>query len=532
MTDAFDHIVVGGGTAGCVLAERLSRDGRRRVALVEAGGTRESPWVRIPAGFSRLLTDPRHNWRLQSDPEPGTMDRAIAIPKGRGLGGSTLINGMIWVRGQAADYDGWAQKGCRGWGFSDLLPIFRRVEDFDAAPPGDPLRTRGGTVPVTTVSERPAIGAAFIDAAAAAGHPVNPDYNGASQDGFGYYQVNQRRGRRASAADAYLAPARGRSNLVVMTNTAVRRIVLDGRRATGVEVRGPGGNRTLHARAEVVLAAGAIHSPQLLEVSGIGDPAVLAAAGVETRHALPGVGANYIDHYCTRMNWRVTQPVTLNEMTRGLPLLREVARYALTRRGILTYGTGLVHGFMRTREGLVGPDVQLFFIHASYANAAERRLDRQPGMTVGVSQMRPESRGTIHLRTPDPADPPAIRPNFLDAAEDRRCMVEGMKMTRAVVDQAPLDPFRGPEISPGAACRTDEDWLAFARENGQTIYHASGTCRMGVDGGAVVDPALRVRGIDSLRVADASVMPTIPSGNIQAAVFVIAEKAGDLILEG
>ncbi|MGX9854556.1 GMC family oxidoreductase [Limimaricola variabilis] len=528
MNDIFDYIIVGGGTAGCVLANRLTADGRNSVALIEAGSAGQSPWVSIPAGFSKLLTNPRHNWRLQTEPEEATDNRVIAIPKGKGLGGSTLINGMIYVRGQPQDFDGWAQSGCTGWSFEDVLPYFKRIESFDTGEAG--LRGRAGPLPLTTVTERPEIGRAFIAAAMAAGHPLNADYNGSSQDGFGYYQVNQKEGRRVSAADAYLDPARKRHNLTVLTGSHVLRVLLEGRRATGVEIRQGSQNRHVRARCEVVLAAGAVQSPQLLELSGIGDPQVLSAAGIEMRHALPGVGANYMDHFCTRMSWRVTQPVTLNEQTRGLSLLRAVAQYATSRTGILTYATGLVHGFLRTRPGLEGPDVQLFFMHASYANAAERKLDRQPGMTIGVTQLRPESRGTIHVRSANPLEPPAIRPNFLATAEDRRCMVEGMKMTREIVEQGPMDKFRGGEINPGKHCESDADWLRFARRNGQTIYHASGTCRMGTGHDAVVDPQLRVHGIGGLRVVDASIMPSIVSGNTQAAVFMIAEKASDLML--
>ncbi|UXX82049.1 GMC family oxidoreductase [Roseovarius pelagicus] len=529
MTDTYDYIIVGGGNAGCVLANRLTVSGKHTVALIEAGEEGQSHWVDVPAGFSKLLTNPRHNWRLVSEPEKNTMNRQIAIPKGRGLGGSTLINGMIYVRGQPQDFDGWAQRGCRGWSFDDVLPYFKKIEDYDAA--DGPLRARGGPLPLTTVKERPEIGQAFIDAAKAAGHPENDDYNGESQDGFGYYQVNQHSGRRVSAAAAYLDPVRKRGNLAIITGAQVSRILLEGRRAAGIELRQHGQTRQLHARAEVILAAGAFHSPQLLELSGIGDGGVLRAAGIEVAHEAVGVGANYIDHYCTRMNWRVTQPVTLNELTRGLSLVKSVLQYALTHKGILTYGTGLVHGFMRTRPDIAGPDVQLFFMHASYANAAERKLDKLPGMTIGVTQLRPESRGTIHISKPDVATAPTIRPNFLSAAEDRRAMVEGMKMTREVVAQAPMNRFRGAELSPGADCQSDDDWLQFARQNGQTIYHASGTCRMGTDDGAVVDPALKVRGIDGLRVVDASIMPTIVSGNTQAAVFMIAEKGADLILQ-
>lgn len=526
---AFDYVVVGGGTAGCVLAARLSEDPRRSVLLLEAGGEPTGFWIPIPAGFSKLLTNERWNWRFWTEPEPGTGDRRIAVPRGKGLGGSTLINGMIWVRGQPQDYDGWAQRGCAGWGFADVLPYFRRLEAYDGG--ASDQRGGDGPVPVATVAERPAIAKAFIAAGQAAGWGRNPDYNGAAQDGFGWYQVNQRGGRRADAASAYLAPARRRPNLTVLTGAQVLRIDLDGRRAAGVTARIAGADVAFRARAEVILAAGAVQTPQLLELSGLGDPEVLAAVGVPVAVAAPGVGANYADHFCTRLNWRVSQRVTLNEQTRGLPLAREVARYVLTRRGILTLGTGLAHGFVRTRPGLEGPDAQFFFMHASYANAAERRLDREPGMTLGVTQLRPQSRGTIHIRSADPFAQPAIRPNFLDAEEDRRCMVEAMKIGRAVMAQAPMDPFRGMELSPGPACAADDDWLAFARANGQTIYHVAGTCRMGGDPDAPLDARLRFRGVEGLRVADASAMPTMVSGNTQAAVFMLAEKAADLIAE-
>ncbi|MDP4024657.1 GMC family oxidoreductase N-terminal domain-containing protein [Methylobacterium sp. NEAU 140] len=524
---AFDDVIVGGGTAGCVLAERLSASGTRRVLLLEAGGRARSPWVAVPAGFSRLLQHPAYNWRFRTEPEEATGGRVISVPRGKGLGGSTLINGMIYVRGQPQDYDAWAQAGCRGWGFSDVLPYFRRLEDYDGPP--DPLRARGGPLPLTEVAERPVLAEAFIAAAQAAGHPRNPDYNAATQDGFGYYQVNQRGGRRVSAADAYLRPALRRPNLAVVTDAHVLRLAFAGARATGVVARVGGRERLFRARGAVILAAGAAQTPQILELSGIGDPAILARLGVPVRRESPGVGANYMDHYCTRMNWRVRRPVTLNEQTRGFRLGLAAARYLATRRGILTLGTGLAHGFVRTRPGLDGPDVQYFFMHASYANAAERKLDRLPGMTIGVTQLRPESRGTIHAVSPDPFQPPAIRPNFLATEADRRAMVEGMKIARTIVEAAPMDPYRGAELNPGPECRTDADWLDFARRDGQTIYHICGTCRMGGDPGAVTDPELRVRGVDGLRVADASVMPSIVSGNTQAAVFMIAEKASDLI---
>jgi choline dehydrogenase-like flavoprotein len=526
--ETFDYVIVGGGTAGCVLANRLTADGKHSVLVLEAGCRPTSPWIEIPAGFTKLLVNERYNWRFQSEPEAGTRDRVIAIPRGKGLGGSSLINGMIYVRGQPRDYDQWAQAGCTGWGFDDVLPYFRKLEDFHGRP--DPLRGQGGPLPVTEVSERPVLAEAFIAAAGEAGFPRNPDYNGRQQDGFGYYQVNQRNGRRVSAEKAYLDPARGRANLDIRTEAHVTRIELEAGRAVAVRYLRGGEERVVRARREIVLAAGAIQSPQLLELSGIGDPAVLKGAGLDVGHALPGVGANYIDHFCTRMNWRVLQPVTLNEATRGVRLAAAVLQYFATRRGILTLGTGLAFGFVRSRPDLATPDVQYFFMHASYANAAERKLDHLPGMTIGVAQMRPESSGTIHVRSPDPFAPPAIRPNFLAARTDQMCMVEGMRIARHIVAQPALTPYRGAEMSPGAACESDDDWLAFARENGQTIYHACGTCRMGRDPMAVVDERLRVHGLRGLRVVDASIMPNIVSANTQAAVLMIAEKAADLIM--
>ncbi|ALA19476.1 MULTISPECIES: GMC family oxidoreductase [Chelatococcus] len=526
--ETFDFIIVGGGNAGCVLADRLSAGGRHSVLLLEAGGRDSGFWIPIPAGFSKLLVNDVYNWRFATEPEDSVKGRSIAIPRGKGLGGSTLINGMIYVRGQPQDYDTWAQMGCTGWGFDDVLPYFRRLEAFDGA--GDETRGRDGPLAVTTVAERPVLAEAFIKAAGEAGFPRNSDYNGRDQEGFGYYQVNQRNGRRVSAADAYLRPARGRPNLAVRTHAHVLRVDFDGRRAAGVTYRSGGRDVSVKARGEVILAAGAMQTPQLLELSGVGDPAVLAALGLPVRHALAGVGANYMDHFCTRMNWRVKQKVTLNEATRGYRLALAVAQYFLTRKGILTLGTGLAHGFVRTRPELAGPDIQYFFMHASYANAAERKLDREPGMTIGVTQLRPESRGSIHARSPDPLAPPVIRPNFLATQEDRDCMVEGMRIARRIVEQPAMDAFRAHEMSPGPDCRSYDDWLEFARSNGQTIYHACGTCRMGADEKAVVDPRLRVRGLEGLRVVDASIMPTIVSANTQAAVFMIAEKAADLIL--
>lgn len=525
----FDYVIVGGGTAGCVLAARLSADPGNSVVLIEAGGSARSRWIDIPAGFSKLLTGSQHNWRFETEPEDNVLGRRLVVPRGKGLGGSSLINGMIYVRGQREDFDGWSQHGARGWSFDDVLPYFKRVESFAG---GDPaLRGRDGPLSIVRVTETNPLADAFIAAGEQAGFPRNPDYNGASQDGFGYYQVTQKNGRRWSAYDGYLRPALGRSNLHVITDALAVGLEMDGRRAVRVVLRQDGGLRRVAARREILLTAGAIQSPHLLELSGIGDPERLAAAGIPVRHALAGVGANYQDHFATRMNWRVTRPITLNELSRGWRLGLAVARYYLRRTGILTLGTGLAHGFVRTRPDLEGPDVQYFFMHASYANAADRALDRQPGMTVGVTQLRPQSRGLVHARSPDPLQPPAIRPNFLADPIDQQTLVEGMRVARRIIGQPAMDAFRAQELNPGPAVTTEAEWLDFARRNGQTIYHPVGTCRMGQGPSAVVDERLRVHGLDGVRVVDAAVMPVMVSANTQAAVMMIAEKGADLILQ-
>ncbi|MFC4276559.1 GMC family oxidoreductase [Achromobacter aloeverae] len=523
----FDFIIAGGGTAGCILANRLTADGRHRVLLIEAGEDAASMWIGIPAGFSKLLVDPRFNWRFATEPEENTLGRVISVPRGKGLGGSTLINGGIYVRGQRQDYDAWAAAGATGWSHADVEPYFRRLECYAQ---GGPSRGKDGPMHLTQVRERYPIAEAFLAAAREDGQRINEDYNGDSQEGFGYYQVLQKDGRRWSAADGYLKPARGRANLQVESDARVLRLVFEGKRCVGVVYRQRGQDVTVRAARETLLCMGAVQSPQMLELSGIGDPQRLRALGIALVHAAPQVGENYIDHYATRMNWRVKGTVTLNEMSRGWRLARQVGLYYAARRGILTLGTGLVHGFIKSRPDMAEPDVQYFFVHASYANAAERILDRHPGMTLGVAQLRPRSVGSIHARTPDPADAPAIRPNFLATQVDRDALVHGMEVARRIVGQPAMAPYIDAETSPGAAVRTYDEWLDFARRNGQTIYHPIGTCRMGEDDAAVTDPRLRVRGVQGLRVVDASVMPSMVSGNTQAAVMMVAEKAADLIL--
>jgi choline dehydrogenase-like flavoprotein len=524
--DDVDYLIVGGGTAGCILANRLTASGRHRVMLVEAGGKPRSPFIRIPAGFGHLLRSRRYNWGYESEPDPDTDGRAIPIPSGRGLGGSGLINGMVYVRGQAADYEGWAAAGATGWGWRDVEPYFRRIEDYAQGGAG---RGRGGPLHVTQVRERFPVGDAFLRAVEEDGGRLVDDYN-LEQAGFGYYQVNQFRGRRWSPYEAYLAPARKRPNLTVMSDTLALGLTLDGARCTGARLADGRSERLVRARREVIVTAGAIRSPHLLELSGVGRAQTLDSIGVRVRHELPEVGENYSDHYALRMNWRLHGIQSLNESTRGWRLAAAAAQYAIRRTGILTLGPALCHGFVTVGPEGDRPDTQFLFMHASYENAARRVLDREPGMTIGIIQQRPHSAGSIHIASPDPTRPPAIHPRFLSAPEDRAHVVAAMRLARRLVSRPSLASLVAREMNPGPDADDDAGLLAWARATGQTLYHPCGTCRMGGDDAAVVDTRLRVRGIEGLRVADASVMPSITSGNIHAPVMMIAERASDMIL--
>ena len=523
----FDYIIVGAGSAGCVLANRLSEDPRSTVLLLEAGPKDSSMWIKIPAGFTKLLNSPIYNWNFESEPEPNTANRRIPIPRGRTLGGSSAINGMLYVRGNPLDYNTWSQFGNRGWGYDAVLPYFRKAENF--APGGDESRGRGGPLHVEHMRERAELLDAFIDAAVDKGYRRNKDYNNGQQEGFGYFQVTQKGGERWSCARGYLDPIRSRANLKIETDAYTTKVLLEGKRAVGVAYTQNGVTKEARANREVIVSAGAVKSPHILELSGIGNPDLLSSLGIPVNHALPGVGENYRDHYAPRMNWRVKLPVTLNERSRGIPLMKEVFKYYTQRRGILTFTAGIAYGFVKTRPELEEPDVQFHFAHASYGNAQKRDLETEPGMTLTVYQCRPESKGSIHAKSNDPTAAPAIRPNYLADPFDQRVLVDGMKMGRDIINSSVMDKYRAYEMNPGDKVQTDADWLQFARENGQTTYHVIGTCKMGQDPMAVVDDNLRVRGIAGLRVIDASIMPTVPSGNTNAAVIMIAEKGADMV---
>ncbi|WP_163851870.1 GMC family oxidoreductase [Pseudooceanicola aestuarii] len=528
----YDYIIAGAGSAGCVLANRLSADPATRVLLLEAGPEDRNIWLKIPLGFGKVLTNPRLNWCFESEAEPHAHDRREFLPRGKVLGGSSSINGMIYMRGQRSDYDMWAQMGCSGWSYDDVLPYFRKSEDNTRG--SDPFHGTGGPLTVSDQSEITPISRAMIAAGQDMGLPFNRDFNGAAQDGIGLAQVTMRRGRRASTAEAFLKPARSRPNLDVQTRAQVARVMFTGKRASGIRYLQGGRTVEAQAGAAVILCGGVYGSPQMLELSGIGDADRLRDLGVAVVHHLPGVGEGLQDHQVFRLRWRLKgRPGTFNERTRGLRALAEGMRYVTTGRGVLASPTNPVNAFFRTRPDLATPDAHLQVFPGTYASMQDRRLDDHPGITLGPTLLRPESRGSVHARSADPRDAPAIRTNILGTTADCHAAVRAMKFARALMQTAPIQPFFHSEMLPGAEVRTDAEFEAFARETGGSNFHAGGSCRMGPAGDAmaVVDPRLRVRGVEGLLVVDASVMPQLVSGNTNAPTIMIAEKAADMLLQ-
>ncbi len=527
--DGADYVVVGAGSAGCVLANRLTENGRHRVLLLEAGPADTNPWIHVPLGYGRLFSDARTNWLYRSEPQPELNGRIVYQPRGKVLGGSSSINGLVYIRGQAEDFDGWRQLGNAGWSFSDVLPFFRRSED--QARGADAFHGTGGPLAVADATEPHPLCDAFIAAAGQAGIPANEDFNGATQEGAGYFQTTSRRGRRWSTAVGYLKPARRRANLRIVTDALATRIVFEGRRAVGIEYRQGGETRVAKARREVILAGGAINSPQLLQLSGIGPAALSAAHAIPVVADLPGVGENLQDHFQVRLVLRCTAPITMNDELGTLLGKAKVAlRYALHRKGPLTISAGYAAAFFRTEDRLATPDIQVHFLTLSTDRMGER-LHPFSGFTASVCQLRPESRGTLRIASPDPAVPPSIDPRYLSAALDRDTNVAAFKRLRAITRMPAMEPFVAGEHAPGDSVRSDDEILAYARATGTTIYHPTCTCRMGPDAMAVVDERLRVHGVEGLRVVDGSTMPNVVSGNTNAAIVMIGEKGSDMILE-
>ena len=528
-TREFDYIIVGAGSAGCVLANRLSADGKHSVLLLEAGPKDSNLWIHVPLGYGKLFKEKTVNWMYQTEPEPGLGGRQVFQPRGKVLGGSSSINGLLYVRGQHEDYDRWRQRGNAGWGYDDVLPYFKKAEDQQRG--ADDYHGAGGPLPVSDMVHADPLSGAFIKAAVETGIPDNPDFNGATQEGAGWFQTTTRNGRRASTARSYLRPARARANLHVETSALARRILFEGRRAVGIEYGQEGRVRTARARREILVSSGAYNSPQLLQLSGVGPAELLRQHGIDVVLDAPGVGHDLQDHMQVRIVTRCTQAITLNDIVNH-PLRRIMAgaRYAAFRKGPLTIAAGTSGAFFKTNPRLATPDIQIHFLPFSTDKMGEK-LHSFSGFSASVCQLRPESRGSLRIRSANPSDPPEIRINYLATEVDRNAFIDGFKILRKILAAPALKPYCVEEVYPGSGITSDDDILAYCRKTGSTVYHPTSTCRMGNDPMAVVDQRLRLRGIDGLRVVDASVMPDLMSGNTNAPTIMIAEKASDMILE-
>ena len=529
--DTYDFIVTGAGSAGCAVAARLSESGRHRVLLLEAGGKDRNPWIHIPLGYTRTYTDPSVNWMFESEPEKQLNNRTMYQPRGKVLGGTSSINGMVYMRGNHADYDDWRQRGCTGWDWDSVLPYFKKAEDQARGP--SEFHGVGGPLRVSDPPQRWELGDALLEASIQAGIPRNDDFNGAKQEGAGFFQTTTSNARRWSTAVAYLRPARQRPNFVVQTKAHATRVLIENGRAVGVEYATPAGRKTARARREIVVSGGVYGSPQLLLLSGLGPAAHLQAMGIDVLRDMP-VGENLHDHFNTYLAYRCSKSITLNELQHSLPRrVAAAAQYALFRKGPMSNNGLYVGAFFCSDPRFERPDIQMNMTAWSTKERTRAGIVSHPfpGFTLSPVHLRPEGRGTLRLKSADPLASPEIRFNFLRSDYDYQALIAGMRMARRIAAQPALAPYVAEEVMPGPACQTDAEMIADIRAHGVSNLHPVGTCRMGTGPDSVVDPRLRVYGVQGLRVADASIMPQVVAGNTNAPSIMIGEKCAAMVLE-